>query len=248
MSGAALPALAPSEGEERLSRFEACIVGPLETGGSSREPQYRAERALVEYAVEEDLDELLLQQAYVTLFVIALPIAPLLLLVNHWFEPKIDASKLLFHARRPYPDPAQGIGGFLAMFQVLGFCATVVNAALVCFTPGVWTFGIDDDDVIGQAIAFAFIILIVLLAQYVTTSCIPDDPPAVVVQQARGVYLEAKHITLQLSADETKAAVRARRIPATLGMARPDSRPPPSSHSTTTSAAARRQSFFTSFG
>lgn len=57
-----------------------------------------------------DYGELVIQFGYVTLFVVAFPLAPLLALVSNWVEIRVDAYKILNLCCRTDPDGAQDIG------------------------------------------------------------------------------------------------------------------------------------------
>ena len=52
-----------------------------------------------------------IQFGYATLFVVAFPLAPLLALINNYFEIRVDSRKALKASLRPVPMRAQDIGG-----------------------------------------------------------------------------------------------------------------------------------------
>lgn len=57
-----------------------------------------------------DFDEIVMQFGYVSLFVVAFPLAPLAALLNNVMEARLDATSLLRFHRRPHPKSAQSIG------------------------------------------------------------------------------------------------------------------------------------------
>lgn len=54
--------------------------------------------------------EHVIQFGYVTLFVVAFPLAPLLAFANNYVELRVDAFKLVHNCCRPDPEGAQDIG------------------------------------------------------------------------------------------------------------------------------------------
>lgn len=92
--------------------------------------------ALMDYA------ELAVQFGYITLFVVAFPLAPLLALANNYVEARSDAFKLLTQMQRPVPRGAEDIGSWQGVFTTISCIAVVTNSALVrivavlpCFRP-----------------------------------------------------------------------------------------------------------------
>ena len=51
-----------------------------------------------------------IQFGYASLFVVSFPLAPLLALINNYFEIRVDSFKLLHNTARPVPRKAQDIG------------------------------------------------------------------------------------------------------------------------------------------
>jgi hypothetical protein len=66
----------------------------------------------------EDYAELAIQYGYVTLFVAAFPLAPLLAYVSNVVEIRTDGWKLIHAFRRALPFGAQDIGSWMAILQV----------------------------------------------------------------------------------------------------------------------------------
>ena len=60
------------------------------------------------------------QFGYVTLFVVACPLAPLLAFISDYVESRVDALKLCEGARRPMPDGARDIGTWEDILKFMG--------------------------------------------------------------------------------------------------------------------------------
>lgn len=71
-----------------------------------------------------------IQYGFVTLFVVAFPLAPLFALLNNVFEMRLDAKKFLKYYRRPVPTRVKDIGVWFNIMAILGRIAVVssVNA------------------------------------------------------------------------------------------------------------------------
>ena len=54
--------------------------------------------------------ELVIQYGFITIFVAALPLAPLFALLNNWVEIRLDAHKFVVVFRRPVSERAGDIG------------------------------------------------------------------------------------------------------------------------------------------
>jgi hypothetical protein len=66
-----------------------------------------------------DYNEMAIQIGFMTMFAVALPIGPLLALLNNLLELRIDAGKLTRHTRRPHFRAAEDIGSWQAVIAVL---------------------------------------------------------------------------------------------------------------------------------
>jgi len=134
-----------------------------------------------------DFDEMVIQFGYVTLFVVAFPITPLLALLSNILETRVDGSKLCKLVRRPEPRGAADMGTW---FDILGFVSLVAvatNVAIVCFeTPqfGEW-FPAEQSRVFGFLIAEHAIMLLKFAVAYF----VPDEPAEVAVHLLRQEYL-----------------------------------------------------------
>ncbi|KAH9947024.1 DUF590-domain-containing protein [Amylocystis lapponica] len=91
----------------------------------------RREVALPEYELFQDYREMVTQFGFVALWSTIWPLAPVMSLVNNWFELRSDAFKIAVHARRPVPSRTDTIGPWLDSLMFLSWLATLTNSALV---------------------------------------------------------------------------------------------------------------------
>eukprot|EP00479_Gromia_sphaerica_P015145 TRINITY_DN948_c0_g1_i1.p1 TRINITY_DN948_c0_g1~~TRINITY_DN948_c0_g1_i1.p1 ORF type:complete len:200 (-),score=33.23 TRINITY_DN948_c0_g1_i1:147-746(-) len=78
-------------------------------------------------------DELAIQFGFVTLFIIATPITPLLALFNNFLETFLDSRKMTKLFRRPEPRGVYDIGTWRAILEILSVFTVVTNAAIIVF-------------------------------------------------------------------------------------------------------------------
>ncbi|KAJ8256873.1 hypothetical protein COCON_G00190250 [Conger conger] len=78
--------------------------------------------------------DMVIQFGFVTIFVAAIPLAPLFALLNNWIELRLDAQKFVREYRRPVAERAQDIGLWLNIMQVMASLAVISNAFLIAFT------------------------------------------------------------------------------------------------------------------
>ncbi|KAK7031750.1 calcium-activated chloride channel-domain-containing protein [Favolaschia claudopus] len=93
--------------------------------------QVRKEAALPEYELFDDYSEMVTQFGYVALWSTIWPLAPVMALVNNFFELRSDAFKITVHVRRPIPVRTDTIGPWLDTLSFLTWLAAVINSALV---------------------------------------------------------------------------------------------------------------------
>jgi hypothetical protein len=85
------------------------------------------------YSTLPDFDEMVVQFGYVTLFVVAFPLAPVMAIFNNYFEIRLDAKKLTALCQRPNPLGAATIGTWMDILTVVSFIAVLVNTLIVIF-------------------------------------------------------------------------------------------------------------------
>ena len=107
MLGSTADVLSPAEEEAKLSKYE-------------------------EIESFNDYSEMIIQYGFVTLFVVAFPLAPLLAFVNNVAEMHVDAYKLLQHHRRPFPKTAGSIGTWAVFMEFMSTVSVVSNTCVAC--------------------------------------------------------------------------------------------------------------------
>lgn len=91
----------------------------------------RKEVALPAYELFGDYSEMVTQFGYVALWSTIWPLAPVMALVNNFFELRSDAFKITVHNRRPIPQRTDTIGPWLDALSFLTWLGALTNAALV---------------------------------------------------------------------------------------------------------------------
>ncbi|KAI9920598.1 hypothetical protein PsorP6_001910 [Peronosclerospora sorghi] len=120
----------------------------------------------------EDYNEMVIQYGFINLFVVAFPLTPLLALANNILEIHVDAVKLCFVHRRPFPHPAKDIGVWFYILRFMTYIALGTNSALI-----LWTSNLFEDQT-GTFRAFTFVVacqVCLVLAVFVERS-VPDTP------------------------------------------------------------------------
>lgn len=74
--------------------------------------------------------EMVIQFGFITLFVVAFPLAPLFALLNNILEMRLDATKFLRHYRRPVPRRARDIGVWKQILDALARISITTNVSL----------------------------------------------------------------------------------------------------------------------
>ncbi|ETL43724.1 hypothetical protein F442_06048 [Phytophthora nicotianae P10297] len=120
----------------------------------------------------EDYNELAIQFGFHNLFVVAFPLTPLLALVNNIVEVHVDASKLCFGCRRPFPEPAKSIGVWFYIFRFMTYITVGTNAALILWTSDLF------ENYSGTVKAFSFVVVwqVGLAISLFIERTVPDMP------------------------------------------------------------------------
>jgi len=121
---------------------------------------------------------MVVQYGYVTLFVVAFPLAPLGALINNYVEIRLDAKKILTLSQRPKPLGAIGIGTWLPILNVLSFISIITNTIIVVFDTAIiykWAGG----DALLMAWLFFIIEHIIGVVKLVIGLAVDDVPSAV---------------------------------------------------------------------
>lgn len=78
--------------------------------------------------------EMILQYGFITIFVVAFPLAPTFALINNIFEMRFDAKKLLVHYRRPIFARVRSIGIWYRILDCISKLSVITNGFIIAFT------------------------------------------------------------------------------------------------------------------
>lgn len=145
---------------------------------------------LADYETFHDYAEMVIQFGYVTLFVVAFPIAPLMALISNYVEIRVDSFKLLDRSCRPEPRGAEDIGTWYRILEIMGQLAVITNIAAVMFSSNAPAFAVS-----GEMRIWVFVILehAVFFIKFLFAYFVPDTPADVELQLRRQAYLVQKH-------------------------------------------------------
>jgi hypothetical protein len=141
--------------------------------------KYEEKEAFKEYA------EMVIQYGFVSLFVCAFPLTPMLAMINNMLEIHVDAFKICVNRKRPKPQPADSTGMWAYFMAVQSTCAVVTNLALVCFT----TKLLDEYTLAMKLFIFVLFEHVLLLAKGLVQEIVPDVPEEVALLGARQSHL-----------------------------------------------------------
>jgi len=148
-----------------------------------------------------DFDEMVIQFGYVTLFVVAFPLTPLLALVSNLLEARVDATKLCRLVRRPEPRGSANIGTWFDILNLVSYIAVITNVAIVCFETADIAAKLPD----GADKSYAFVLAehAIFAIKFFISYFVPDEPGDVTVHLARQEYLMGVLLTgVEEEADE----------------------------------------------
>eukprot|EP00164_Ancoracysta_twista_P002959 GFYU01003941.1.p2 GENE.GFYU01003941.1~~GFYU01003941.1.p2 ORF type:complete len:695 (+),score=263.15 GFYU01003941.1:52-2136(+) len=138
----------------------------------------------------DDFSEMVIQFGYVTLFVVAFPLAPFLALVNNIVEIRADAYKLCNEYQRPFPTGAEDIGTWYYILEIMSTMAVITNCAIFAFT----TKALEDYDGVTKLAVFVISEHIILLVKYTIAFVVNDVPSATMTLMERQTFGVRKHI------------------------------------------------------
>ena len=98
--------------------------------------EYELQTHMVNYEIKgtfDDFNEMAIQYGYIALFSPSFPLAPLLAFINNLTEIRGDAWKLCKGFQRPQASPAEDIGSWFTVLNLLGFVAVITNATMIAF-------------------------------------------------------------------------------------------------------------------
>ncbi|KND86309.1 Uncharacterized protein TOPH_09067 [Tolypocladium ophioglossoides CBS 100239] len=91
----------------------------------------RNQATLLQYNVQEDIAELVLQFGYLALFSPVWPLISLGFLINNWIELRSDFGKICIECKRPAPTRAERIGPWVLSLDILTWLGSISTAAIV---------------------------------------------------------------------------------------------------------------------
>eukprot|EP00457_Paulinella_chromatophora_P001637 gb/GEZN01001639.1/.p1 GENE.gb/GEZN01001639.1/~~gb/GEZN01001639.1/.p1 ORF type:complete len:821 (+),score=84.66 gb/GEZN01001639.1/:100-2562(+) len=162
--------------------------GKSETGELLKKSPPEEQAEFEPYTTFADFDELAVQFGYVSLFVVAFPMAPAMALANNYFEIRIDAHKILRLSQRPSPLGAARIGTWFDIFTVVSFVAVLVNTIICVFYTSVID-RVTDGNWQTKAIIFVASEHIILLLKIGISYAVADIPQPVQDQIDRQEFL-----------------------------------------------------------
>ncbi|XP_062989796.1 anoctamin-4 isoform X2 [Elgaria multicarinata webbii] len=86
------------------------------------------------YGLFDEYLEMILQFGFITIFVAAFPLAPLLALLNNVIEIRLDAYKFVTQWRRPLASRAKDIGIWYGILEGIGILSVITNAFVIAVT------------------------------------------------------------------------------------------------------------------
>jgi hypothetical protein len=126
------------------------------------------------------------------MFMVILPIAPLLVVLNNVIEIRVDAQKLLREVQRPVPFGAQDIGSWQAILNVMAVASAITNTALILFATDAPVLGLESFS--SKLLAFIAAEHVLLGIKWMAAAWIDDVPGNVLLQLERQEYLVKKHL------------------------------------------------------
>ncbi|XP_021713191.1 anoctamin-1 [Aedes aegypti] len=82
----------------------------------------------------DDYVKMVIQYGFITIFVVAFPLAPLFALLNNVFETRLDAMRYLKFYKRPVPKRVRDIGMWYDIMDVIAKMAVVSSAFIIAFS------------------------------------------------------------------------------------------------------------------
>eukprot|EP00483_Globobulimina_turgida_P001401 UN01403 len=149
------------------------------------------------------MSELIIQFGYVTLFVMAFPLTPLLAIVNNIIEMKVDGTNLVSTSQRPDPNGSVGLGSWNGVLSFFSIIAVATNVGLITWRTKLVTLLIGEN-ASAQWIFFSCLSVLLGILVGVEKWIIPDVPIQVVQAIERQRLVESVLILGATSYEEDK--------------------------------------------
>jgi len=134
----------------------------------------------------DDWDEIVVQYGYVSLFVVAFPIAPMIAMISNAIENRVDSYKLCVFHRRPMPKGAQNIGFWYNILDVISWFTVVSNIAIIVFQTDIFARW----SIVTRFLIFLFSEHLVIIAKTAISQFIPDMMESTQIHLERQKYLQ----------------------------------------------------------
>lgn len=112
-------------------------TGKNRDGSLKKDRRYVNDLKLIEFGSRglfPEYLEMILQYGFITIFVVAFPLAPMFALINNIFEMRFDAKKLLQHYRRPIFARVRNIGIWYRILDCISKLSVITNGFIIAFT------------------------------------------------------------------------------------------------------------------
>lgn len=169
--------------KRRLVSENMKIDDLAEKDSSIRKNMFAVEKESKKESYESPLSdyiEMIIEFGYVVLFGTALPILPLLLLIEIVFEIRVDAWKLCNLMKRADPHRSEDIGVFKDIIMVMVYAGATNNSALIIFTSGAVSSFFSNleisDNLSHELLAFIFLEHFLFIGMFIISVLIPDEP------------------------------------------------------------------------
>ena len=147
----------------------------------------------------EEWQYVALQFGYVSLFVTAFPIAPLMAFVANCIGIQVEGAARLNIFQRTKPQGAEDIGTWQTVFTIIAVMAVITNAGLAFFTMGVFSDPSWDGWRVWLFLSYQYVIFGLI---YAFMAAVPDVPVDVETQIERQEFIVNKIINMAVDDDD----------------------------------------------
>lgn len=130
----------------------------------------------------EDYIEMIIEFGYIVIFGTALPILPLILLIEIYIEIRVDSWKMCNICKRADPNRSEDIGVFKDIIVAIAYMGSVNNAGIIVYTSGIFKDWLESDysgDYWKVLVAFVILEHTLILAMFLISVIVPDEPEVV---------------------------------------------------------------------
>jgi len=141
----------------------------------------------------------LITYGYTSIFVVATPWVPLVVLVGFVLEVYLDAYKLVNLYRRPFPVRMRSNEPWDSAFDIMGIVAMFTNVALVVFTSSQFSAWTTTEKIM----CFFLLEHLIVFARVVLKTAVPEVPERVVLAALKHDHLVHKYLDCVEEEDHT---------------------------------------------